>query len=412
MCSRIFGGLCVVVGMAMLSATATARGGEVPAAESSPAASPMPSGGGATSSPDPRGSGAWVERFTLGGYGEMHVNFAEGKAPYLFDIHRLVLYLGYEFNDWITFHSEIEIEHAFVNKGSGGEVVLEQAYLEFLLFEQINVRFGRVLVPLGIINRKHEPPSFNGVERPLFNTHIIPTTWSADGVGIYGDLAPWLTYEAYLVAGLDGSMFTAITGIRNGRIKERPSFHEPAFTGRLDFFPFAEWDAPFGQTLRLGLSGYVGGLDNGNNGVNPGINGRIQIYSADFEYTIGRFDFRGAIAYEMIDAAAALQIGGGTATDIFGWYLEVGAHVWPKSWRRGKLREVDAVIFLRYSEFDTQYRMPPGVLKNPAGDRNAVTVGVNFYLAPNLVLKIDHQILDDGVSSPMHRTNLGVGWQF
>ena len=34
-----------------------------------------------------------------------------------------------------------------------------------------------MLAPVGIINERHEPPSFHGVERPFVDTFIIPTTW-------------------------------------------------------------------------------------------------------------------------------------------------------------------------------------------------------------------------------------------
>ncbi|HEG43421.1 MAG TPA: hypothetical protein ENH94_05165, partial [Phycisphaerales bacterium] len=51
----------------------------------------------------------------LGGYGEIHANFDEGSESDQIDFHRMVLYLGYEFADWIVFHSETELEHAFVN---------------------------------------------------------------------------------------------------------------------------------------------------------------------------------------------------------------------------------------------------------------------------------------------------------
>ncbi len=119
--------------------------------------------------------GSSADKFTFGGYGEIHANFGEGKAPDQIDIHRLVAYVGYEFADWIRFHSETEIEHGFVSSGSGGEISIEQAYLDFLLSDRLNVRFGRFLTPIGIINRKHEPPTFNGVERPAFDTFVLPT---------------------------------------------------------------------------------------------------------------------------------------------------------------------------------------------------------------------------------------------
>lgn len=354
-------------------------------------------------------SSSWLNRFTLGGYGEIHANFGNRDTQNQLDIHRLVLYVGYDFNDWIKFHSETEVEHAFVSNESSGELSIEQAYVDFLLSNRFNVRAGRFLTPLGIVNRKHEPPAFNGVERPFFDKFIIPSTWSSDGVGIFGSITPSLKYEAYLVAGLDGSKFDAIDGIREGRIEQSPSLHQPAFTGRLDYFPLAQRDAPFGQSLRLGVSTFVGGLNNGNEGNNPDIKGNIAIYSGDFEYTISKLDFRGDVALEKISGAR--QIGNGTAKGILGWNVEGGYHVWPDSWKKGKLSRSDAVVFVRYDSYNTQYEMPSGIARDPAGDRNAITTGVNFYLTPHFVLKGDYQILRDHTGRNTDLWNFGIGWQ-
>jgi hypothetical protein len=354
-------------------------------------------------------AGSWLNKFTLGGYGEIHANFGgQGQADRL-DIHRLVLYAGYDFNDWIKFHSETEIEHAFVSTESSGELSLEQAYVDFLLSDYVNVRAGRFLTPLGIVNKKHEPPAFNGVERSPFDTFIIPTTWFSDGVGVFGSITRSLKYEAYLVAGLNGSKFDATNGIREGRIEQSPSLHQPAFTGRLDYYPFAEHGVPYGQTLRLGASTYLGGLNNGNDGENPGIKGGIQIYSGDFEYTISKFDFRGAFALEEISGAR--EIGNGAAKEIFGWNLEGAYHFWPSPWKRGKLAKSDAVFFVRYDDFNTQYKMPAGIARDPAGDRTAWTTGINFYPIPNFVIKGDYQVISDHTGKEVRLWNLGIGWQ-
>ena len=37
----------------------------------------------------------------------------------------------------------------------------------FLLSRRFNVRAGMMLVPVGIINERHEPPIYYGVERPF-----------------------------------------------------------------------------------------------------------------------------------------------------------------------------------------------------------------------------------------------------
>ncbi|MBP2678998.1 MAG: Phosphate-selective porin [Deltaproteobacteria bacterium] len=354
--------------------------------------------------------GSWADRFTLGGYGEMHANFGEGSAPDQFDIHRLVAYVGYTFSDWIRFSSEVEIEHAFVSSESDGEIYIEQACLDFLLSGPVNIRFGRVLVPVGITNRKHEPPTFYGVERPSFDRVIIPTTWFADGIGAFGGLGSSLKYELYLVSGLDGSQFSAVNGIRDGRIKERASLHEPAVTGRLDFFPFVRWPGP-GRFFRLGASAYYGGVDNGNQGKNPGIDGEVTILSGDFEYSVSKLDFRGAVAHERIHGAK--EIGNGTASEIFGWYVEGGVRVFPDAWKKGKLAKSDAAVFVRYEDFDTQHRMPDGVAKNPAGDRREWTFGASFYLTPTLVAKGDVQFRDDASGNDLPTLiNFGLGWQF
>jgi len=47
-------------------------------------------------------------------------------------------------------------------------------------------------MPVGIINIYHEPPSFNGVDRPEVDTYVIPTTWREPGVGLFGALAEGL----------------------------------------------------------------------------------------------------------------------------------------------------------------------------------------------------------------------------
>jgi len=204
-------------------------------------------------------------------------------------------------------------------------------------------------------------------------------------------------------------MFTAKGGIRGGRIKERPSLNDPAVTGRLDWRPFLGSQTP--HELRVGVSGCFGGLSNGNGGKDPGIDGDISICSADFEYSIRDFDLRGAVARIEIDGAG--EIGGGTAEEILGWYLEGGYHFWPERWKQGKLADSDAVVFLCFDDFDTQHRMPPGVARDPVGDRSEWTVGPSFYLTPNFVVKTDYQVRDDATGKDLDDLfNFGIGWTF
>ena len=109
-------------------------------------------------------------RLPVAGYMDFHINKDRGVS-FRPDFHRFVLLFGHSFSNRIKFWSELELEHSRVEgREEGGEVALEQAYLDFLIKPYFNVRAGMLLSPVGIINERHEPPSYNGVERPFVET--------------------------------------------------------------------------------------------------------------------------------------------------------------------------------------------------------------------------------------------------
>lgn len=366
-----------------------------------------------------------LSKFSFGGYGEIHANFAEGadgaKSNDKLDIHRLVALVGYDFTDWIKFRSEIELEHAYVQdtqtgQKSGGYLMLEQAYVDFLLNDSANVRFGRLLTPVGRTNQHHEPTNFYGVERPSFDKVVIPTTWSSDGVGLFGNLTSNLSYEAYVVGGLDGTKFTVNEGIREGRIKDEASLNDTALTGRLDYHPFMEAKESWLQSMRLGASFWHGGIDNVSKGADTGKGGDLTIYSADFSTKIGDLDLKGVVALDKIGGVSNLNAskaaGAKVAEEIFGYFVEAGYHVMPETWKTGRLKNSDLVASVRYDQYDTQHKMAAGDVANPYYDRNDWTFGLAFLPVPNFVIKADYQIVESKGADPDNLINLGVGWQF
>ena len=148
---------------------------------------------------------------TIGGYGELHFNYqadAEGKrVKQAFDFHRFVLFFGHAFNERWSFKSEVEIEHNFV-QGGHGELELEQAYIDWRPSELIGLQAGVLLAPVGYINENHEPVLFNAVERPDYQKYIIPTTWFANGVALYG-ASHGLEYKLQIMDGLNGDKIDA-----------------------------------------------------------------------------------------------------------------------------------------------------------------------------------------------------------
>src|SRR5437899_1301582 len=228
------------------------------------------------------------ERTTVGGYGEVHYTNSTGaKTPPVVNLARFVLYLAHTFDDRLAFRSELEVEDAKLESGEpGGEVALEQAYLDYRLAERLTLRSGLVLPPIGIINETHEPPTFNGVDRPAFDRDVIPTTWREIGVGAVGSVPAiaGLGYRLYLVNGLKAEGFSAERGIREGRQEgKEASFANPSLTGRL------EWARP---GLKVGGSFWYGGTANQDSVLGNGtFAAPITLVSADARYEVGGFMF-------------------------------------------------------------------------------------------------------------------------
>jgi len=136
----------------------------------------------------------------FGGYGELDYivrrENGNGKGANIYDPHRLVLYVNSDLSDWITLNTELEWEHGGANEKLSsatelsGEVVVEQAFLDFKLKREFNVKAGIMLVPLGATNLYHEPTNFNSTERPELDRYLIPSTWREMGAGIHGWTGP------------------------------------------------------------------------------------------------------------------------------------------------------------------------------------------------------------------------------
>lgn len=345
-------------------------------------------------------------RLPVAGYMDFHVNKDRGDLlrP---DFHRFVLLFGHSFDDRIKFWSEFELEHALVEGGptEAGTVALEQAYLDFLIKPYFNLRAGMILAPVGIINERHEPPSFNGVERPFVETTIIPTTWRELGFGVTGDLGRGFRYRAYLTSSLDASRFDAEGGITEGRARGfDASLRDPAKVGRLEYLGL--------RRLTLGTSYYTG-----HAGVNtPGVNPRVSMYELDGRYSLGRVDFRGLFANTWVSRAAELNrllriqtgVNPNVASQMRGYYLEPAWHVLPRRARH------DLILFARFERYNTQQNMPAGYLPRLEFNRSSWVTGVTYKPNADVAVKFDYVINrnESRVIRPVDGVNLGIGWWF
>jgi hypothetical protein len=323
------------------------------------------------------------------------------------DFHRFVLLFVHSFTDRIRFIGELELEHALVTGlENRGELELEQAYIDFLLGRSFNVRAGMMLIPVGIINERHESPMYYGVERPFVDTVIIPTTWFEAGAGVHGEIGNGWRYRAFVTAPLNAAEFDADEGIRGGLQKgSRSNIGRAAVTGRMEYVGLR--GVTLGASAWSGRSGFE---------FRPRFDVPVSVGAVDARYSRNRVDLRAQFAQVWVENADqlndALARRGGVdpniASAMRGFYGEAGYRIISGA----RFGEVGA--FARYENFDTQFRMPVGSTPLREFDRDAVIIGANFWPDADVAIKVDYSIVRNrsAVVQAPNSFNVGLGWWF
>ncbi|WP_430460128.1 porin [Thalassolituus sp. LLYu03] len=321
----------------------------------------------------------------IGGYGEMHYNNLDenGEDTRTLDFHRMVLFFGYDFSDRARFVTEFEVEHILVSASSGGAVEIEQAYLEFDLKDNMQLRTGMLLMPVGLVNETHEPPTFYGVERPVVETTIIPTTWYSNGISFTHRLSNGISYDLMISEGLktedpttssDADPFDLKAGKQKGSNADAFDLATTArirYTGvaGLELAAYAQYQPDLDQSA---VDSYA------ESATLVGAHAVYQWNSITTKALYARWDLAGD------DAKAA----GKNVQD--GGYVEIN---WRPSEQWG--------VFARQSNWSQE----TGV------DAAQSDVGVNYWPLPDIVFKADVQMQNDDAGNA-DGFNLGMGYQF
>ena len=223
------------------------------------------------------------KRLSLGGYGEVGLSrhfYSDNPYRYTnpaahnnepsngrFDIPHAVIYLGYDFGKGWSLGTEIEFEHTGTgcaveienDEGGeyeteiekGGEVELEQFWIQKSFARWANIKIGHFVVPVGLNNAHHEPLNYFTVYRPEGENTILPSTWHDTGISFWGKAGRW-RYELQMVAGLNALNFSRDGWINKGAASayEFKPANKYGFALRVDNYSV--------KGLRVGVSGYYG----------------------------------------------------------------------------------------------------------------------------------------------------------
>lgn len=372
-------------------------------------------------------------RLTLGGYGEavMTRNFFSDKymrytdaetykdadSHGRFDLPHVVFYIGYDFGKGWTMGAELEIEHGGTESAveieeeeggeyeaeveRGGEVALEQFWIQKSFSKAFNLRMGHIIVPVGATNQYHLPTEFFTVYRPEGESTIFPCTWHETGVSLWGRTGDF-RYELQFLAGLDSDRFGR-KGWINGAAGSPYEFkiaNSYAGAFRLDNFSV--------PGLRLSLSGYIGNSFKNTLGATEAkkyedVTGTVMIGAFDFMYNAHNLIVRGNFDYgHLSDSKLITQYNmsmrkdspspaQAVASDAIAAGIEAGYDVFSLI---PDMREKNQKLFLfgRYEYYDSMYKTEETIQDYDWCGRQRIAAGVNYFPMKDIVIKGEYSI--------------------
>lgn len=339
----------------------------------------------------------------IGGYGEMHYNQLTGEdiEKKGLDFHRMVLFVGYDFNDSMRVVTELELEHVVASASRAGSMILEQAYLEFDLNDKKSMRAktGIILMPVGIVNEAHEPATFYGVERPIIESTLLPSTWWAGGAMFSQNFQSGISYDVFLSEGLK-TLEAAPFDIKRGKQK---TTSRAGSGGRADMFNLA-WTGriKYTGTAGLELSAYGQYQPDLDQSAKTSYADSATMLGAHAIYQMGDFTMTGLYTRWDLTGDAAKAAEKNTQT---GGYLELSYKPFDK-WG----------FFVRQSEWE----------KKASEVASQTDFGVNYWPISNVVFKADFQIMNEfavvdtdwdkiggqEITTKATGFNLGMGYHF
>ena len=372
-------------------------------------------------------------RFTIGGYGEAVYsrnfysdNYLRYDSPQdykddkhgRFDLPHVVLMLGYDFGKGWSMGMEIEFEHGGTestveieeHEGGeyeteverGGEVALEQFWIQKSFCPEFNIKLGHMVIPVGATNAHHLPTEFFGVYRPEGENTIMPCTWHETGLSIWGRAGDW-RYEAMLLPGLDSDRFNDKEWIKGGAGSPYEFKIANAMAGavRVDNYSV--------KGLRFSVSGYAGNtfsntLKKATNTIYDNVKGTVLIGSFDFHYNDHNWVARGNFDYgHLSDAALITRYNQSfsndspakkrpVATSAISTGVEVGYDLF--GWLGKKQQEKGRKFYLfgRYEYYDSMYKTEDAVTDYEEYGRQRIAFGVNYYPMKDIVLKGEYSL--------------------
>ncbi len=366
-------------------------------------------------------------RLTFGGYGEITMSqhmysdaWKRYSAPSMYaddegygrvDIPHAVFFVGYNFGKGWSFGSEIEFEHGGVEAAveleqeengeyeqeieRGGEVALEQFWINKRWSNKINLKMGHMVIPVGQLNKYHMPNEYFGVFRPEGEATIIPSTWHETGLSLWGRVGDW-SYEAMFVAGLDAERFDSWGWIASASGSPYEFTIANTYAGALRI------DNHSIDNLTLSVSAYLGNSASNSlkDKYDDSVKGLVTLLSFDGVYRSENFAAKANVLYGTLgdsyeitkgnssSGTSSMSSGLPVAKSALTYGAEAGYNIFsfiPKA------KDQKLFVFARYEFYDSMYSVEDGVTMRNYCERTCISGGINYNPIPQIAIKMEYQ---------------------
>ena len=348
------------------------------------------------------------------------------------DMERFVLSPRFILDETTKIVSEIEFEHGGTGATmeydtleefgefeteveKGGEIVIEELYVDIAGSSYLNYRLGHMMIPVGLNTQRHLPSLYLSPLRNRSETRLLPDAWHETGAMLYGSFGGDWHYQAMVMSGLNSEFFDSSGWIKFGMQKrfEHVNADDLAFALRLDYGTVTG--------SHIGASLYTGATSKNRNKSRLEADGRVTIVDLHGVYEarnvklhalalLGTLSDSEAISRANANLPNALEAKRTpVGSEALACFAELGYNV---SELLGMEREL--VPYVRYDFSDTMHGTEGSVQELSRYEQQTFAAGVDYSYSANVIVKAEYAATSFGDASleEMDALTLGVGFQF
>lgn len=359
------------------------------------------------------------------------------------DLERLVLEGKYQFNDQWSITAEVEYEHGGTGSTmefdvleefgefeqeieKGGEIVIEELFVQYEYQPWLGIRIGEIPVPVGLINKRHRPSHYYTAERSEAESSMIPVSWHELGIELRGKYQGFF-YRGQVITGLDSTGFSSANWVKRGFQKrfERKNADNLAFVASLDY-DFSTLGIDYLKGAELGGSFYWGNTT--DNRPKPGLDtdAEVMILGLHGLYESGPWTLRGAALYGHLSnadlvSAANRRLSNNlnvkrspVAESALAWYVEAGVDLFQFIPNKPDILGHGFDWFVRYDNYDTMEKTEGLIFDNPRWERETWSTGFNYSLIKGVTIKgqYSHREVNIPTNNDENTYSLGIATEF